>query len=134
LTTKIHAIVDALGNPVALSLTPGQSHDITQAVPLLDQVEPDAFLADKGYDSDALIATLEARGITPVIPPKANRRAPRKTDFALYCERNLRQGHGLDAQRWSSFARFLDDARICLAAQCSPTRRLISCVRSVSTA
>jgi transposase len=72
LTTKIHAIVDALGNPVALSLTPGQTHDITQAVPLLDQ-----------------IATLEARGITPVIPPKANRCAPRKTDFALYCERNL---------------------------------------------
>ncbi len=74
---------------MALSLTPGKSHDITQAVPLLDQVEPDAFLADKGYDSDALVATLEARGITPVIPPKANRRAPRKTDFALYCERNL---------------------------------------------
>jgi transposase len=89
LTTKIQAIVDALGNPVALSLTPGQSHDITQAVPLLDQVEPDAFLADKGYEPNALVATLEARGITPVIPPKANRRVPHKTDFALYCERNL---------------------------------------------
>jgi hypothetical protein len=37
---------DALGNPVALSLTLGQAADITQAVPLLDQVEPDAFLAD----------------------------------------------------------------------------------------
>jgi len=81
--------VDALGNPVALSLTPGQAADITQAVPLLDQVEPGAFLADKGYDSDALVETLEARGITPVIPPKANRKQPRKTDFALYRERNL---------------------------------------------
>lgn len=74
---------------MALSLTPGQAADITQAVPLLDQVEPDALLADKGYDSDALVETLEERGITPVIPPKANRRAPRKTDFALYRERNL---------------------------------------------
>jgi transposase len=74
---------------VALSLTPGQAADITQAVPLLDLVEPDAFLADKGYDSDALVATLEGRGITPVIPPKANRLEPRKTDFALYRERNL---------------------------------------------
>lgn len=74
---------------MALSLTPGQAHDITQAAPLLDQVEPDAFLADKGYDSDALVATLKARGITPVIPPKANRREQRETDFALYCERNL---------------------------------------------
>ena len=89
MTTKIHAIVDALGNPVALSLTPGQAHDITQAEPLLDQVEPGAFLADKGYDSDALVATLQERGITPVIPSKANRREPRKTDFALYRERNL---------------------------------------------
>jgi putative transposase len=74
---------------VALSLTPGQAADINQAVPLLDQVEPDALLADKGYDADALIKTLQERGITPVIPPKANRREPRKTDFALYRERNL---------------------------------------------
>ena len=74
---------------MALSLTPGQAADINQAVPLLDQVEPDVLLADKGYDSDALIETLEERGITPVIPPKANRREPRKTDFALYRERNL---------------------------------------------
>ena len=74
---------------MALSLTPGQAADITQAEPLLDQVVPDALLADKGYDSDALVKTLQKRGITPVIPPKANRREPRKTDFALYRERNL---------------------------------------------
>ena len=86
---EIHAIVDALGNPVALSLTPGQAADITQAEPLLDQIDPEAFLADKGYDSDALVETLIERGITPVIPPKANRKGPRKTDFALYRERNL---------------------------------------------
>ena len=74
---------------MALSLTPGQAADITQAVPLLDQVEPEAFLADKGYDADALVATLEERGIKPVIPPKANRKVQRETDFALYRERNL---------------------------------------------
>ena len=78
---------------MALSLTPGQAADIKQAVPLLDQVddriEPDALLADKGYDCDALIETLEERGVVPVIPPKANRREPRKTDFALYRQRNL---------------------------------------------
>ena len=83
------AIVDALGNPVALSLTLGHTHDIAQAVPLLDQVEPAALLADKGYDSDALVATLEESGIAPIIPSKANRELPRKTDFALYRERNL---------------------------------------------
>ena len=89
MTTKIDAVVDALGNPVALSLTPGQAADITQAQALLGGLEPNALLADKGYDSDALVADLNEREITPVIPPKANRKAPRKTDFALYCERNL---------------------------------------------
>ena len=81
--------MDALGNPVAVSLTPGQESDISQAEPLLEDVEPGAFLADKGYDADALIEALEKRGITPVIPSKANRLVQRKTDFALYRERNL---------------------------------------------
>jgi hypothetical protein len=30
LTTKIHAIVDALGNPLAVSLTGGHVHDVMQ--------------------------------------------------------------------------------------------------------
>lgn len=89
MTTKIHAVVDGIGNPVALSLTPGQSSDISQAEPLLKEIAPKAFLADKAYDADALIGALDARGITPVIPPKANRVNPRETDFALYRERNL---------------------------------------------
>ena len=72
-----------------MSLTPGQASDISQAAPLLDEIEPEAFLADKAYDADALIDTLQSRGITPVIPSKANRVTPRETDFALYRERNL---------------------------------------------
>ena len=56
---------------------------------MLDEVEPEAFLADKAYDADALIEKLESRGIEPVIPSKANRLVPRDTDFALYRERNL---------------------------------------------
>ena len=89
MTTKIHVIVDALGNPVTLSLTPGQASDLGQAEPLLDEVDPQAFLGDKAYDANALIQFLEARRITPVIPPKANRIVQRQCDFALYRERNL---------------------------------------------
>jgi len=89
LTTNIHAIVDALGNPVAFSLTGGQVHDLAQAQPLLAKVEPKAFLADKAYDANALIEALEKRQITPVIPPKSNRIQPRDTDYALYRGRNL---------------------------------------------
>jgi len=89
LTAKIHALADALGNPAALSLTPGQASGIGQAGPLLDEAGPKAFLAGEAYDAGALIDTLEQRGIAPVIPSKANRREPRDTDFALYRERNL---------------------------------------------
>ena len=37
LTTKIHVLVDALGNPFRLMLTPGQDHDLTGAEPLLEE-------------------------------------------------------------------------------------------------
>ena len=89
MTTKIHAIVDALGNPVAFSLTGGQVHDLAQAQILLTKVEPKAFLADRAYDANALIEALEKRRIVPVIPSKSNRIKPRDTDYALYRERNL---------------------------------------------
>ncbi|MCG4262521.1 IS5 family transposase [Acetobacter senegalensis] len=89
LTTKIHAICDAPGNPVEIDVTPGQDADINQAEPMLDNINPDAFLADRAYDADRLIDRLTERGITPVIPPKRNRTTQRETDFALYGERNL---------------------------------------------
>ena len=82
-------IVDALGNPLALSLTGGQVHDITQANALLALVEPEALLADKGYDADRFVESLTARAIEVVIPPKSNRKVKRDCDFALYCERNI---------------------------------------------
>jgi transposase len=86
-------IVDALGNPLALSLTGGNAHDITQAEPLAAQVEPEALLGDKGgdkgYDADSFINSLEVRAIKAVIPPKSNRKVKRACDFALYAERNL---------------------------------------------
>ena len=84
LTTKIHAIVDAAGKAVALSLTLGQRADLTEAEPLLDKVDPKTFIADKAYDADPLIEKLEERGISPVIPSRKNRICPRKTRFLIY--------------------------------------------------
>jgi transposase len=70
-------------------LTPGQDHDLTCAQPLLENTTPEAVIADKAYDADALIDKLRQQGVTPVIPPKDNRKDKRECDFALYCERNL---------------------------------------------
>ncbi len=70
-------------------LTPGQAHDLICAEPLIKQVDPEALIGDKAYDANPLLDMLTQRDITPVIPPKANRKTPRTCDFALYCERNL---------------------------------------------
>lgn len=81
--------MDALGNPLRASLTKGQVHDITQAEALTADITSGALLADKGYDADSFIQSLQVRGITAVIPPKSNRKVQRDCDFALYAERNL---------------------------------------------
>ena len=82
-------LVDALGNPFNLMLTPGQVHDLIAAEPLLETANPRALIGDKAYDSDPLIDVLERRAITPVIPPRQHRKERRNCDFALYRERNL---------------------------------------------
>ena len=89
MSTKIHALVDALGNPVEVMLSPGQDHDLTCAEPLIEAVDPGALIADMAFDADAFIAALNNRAIAPVIPSQSNRKTPRPCDFALYCERNL---------------------------------------------
>ena len=67
-TTKIHAVVDALGYPVRVLLTPGQTHDVTQAPYLLEQVTNANVLADRAYDSRKLVEQLESQGCRVVIP------------------------------------------------------------------
>lgn len=89
MTSKIHAVVDALGNPVRWLLTGGEVADITQAKPLLDGLQADAVLADKGYDADALIDSIQTSGAMAVIPPKRNRVVQRSYDRHLYKDRNL---------------------------------------------
>jgi len=89
LTTKIHALVEALGNLARWRLTPGQAADVSEAEPLLAGVVTEAVGADKAYDSDALIDTITASGAEAVIPPRANRTQPRTFDQHLYKGRNL---------------------------------------------
>ena len=89
MSTKIAALADALGNPFELMLAPGQDHDLTCVEALLENADPDALIGDKAFDADPLIKSLEQRGITPVIPPRASRKEPRECDYALYRERNL---------------------------------------------
>ena len=75
-STKVHVSVDSLGNPLRFILTGGQQHDITQAEELIDGYEGEYVLADKGYDSQGFRQHILERGMTPVIPPRSNRKQP----------------------------------------------------------
>ena len=88
-TTKVHALTDALGNPLKFILTGGQCADIDQAEALLAEVTTEAVIADKGYDSDALVHPLATRQTAAVIPSRSNRNNPRIGDGHLYKERHL---------------------------------------------
>lgn len=88
-TTKIHAVVDGLGNPTKVSLTEGQAHDVTQAPAILRDSWSRWILADKAYDSDALIAEIDSRGSTAVIPSRRGRRIARPHDRAMFESRFL---------------------------------------------
>ena len=70
-------------------LTGGDVADITQAKPLLEGMKTDAVLADKGYDANDLIDSIQASGAMAVIPPKRNRLVQRSYDRHLYKDRNL---------------------------------------------
>lgn len=90
MSTKIHALVDALGNPVRFHLTPGQACDLDGADVLLEQIAADILLADKGYDADErVIERLQQQGKTTVIPSKRNRKQLREYDKQLYKARHL---------------------------------------------
>jgi transposase len=55
----------------------------------VDGIGADHVIADKGYDSDELIRTIEASGAEAVIPPRSNRKERWEYDQHLYKERNL---------------------------------------------
>jgi len=84
LSTKIHAAVDGLGNPVRLLLTPGQASEYSQAEALIEGFAFEAALADKDYDSDAFVEVIQHRGAEAVIPSRKNRLSPLSLDRHLY--------------------------------------------------
>ena len=90
LTTKIHAVVDAEGMPIALKLAEGPAHDGRSAQDLLGTLrQGDILLADRAYDWDALRHILAARGAWANIKPMpGGKNIPAFSPF-LYRYRNL---------------------------------------------
>jgi transposase len=87
-TTKIHAVVDALGNPLKFTITAGQRNDITQANSLLRNISNAYVIDDKGYNSKELRFQLFQQNCIPVIPSRSNNKHPFQYDEDIYKERH----------------------------------------------
>ena len=87
--TKVHVAVNGLGLPVKLVLTPGQAADVTQAETLIRDVPFEVVIADRGYDSQAVVEAVETGGGEAVIPSRKNRKVQRAYDRERYKDRNL---------------------------------------------
>ena len=90
-TTKLHAIVDGLGNPVEFLLSKGNDHDSAHAVELMGKVSITGsnILGDKAYGSAAIRAYITSKSATYTIPAKANDTNPWFCDWWTYKERHL---------------------------------------------
>lgn len=118
MSTKIHTLVDALGNPLGFFLTPGQAHDLQGADALLPGMKADTLLADKAFDADQrVIEPLLAAGKTAVIPSKSNRKNPRPFDREMYKARHLIENFYCRLKQFRAIAtRYDKTARNYLAA------------------
>ena len=88
--TKIHAIVDGRGRPVAIEVTPGHLGDVRVATALISGVPPCGCLAtDTAYDSDGLRRFLLERRTVTVIPNNPTRKRHHPFDETAYRQRNL---------------------------------------------
>jgi transposase len=93
--SKHHLITDAHGMPLAVTLTGGHRHDVTQLIPLVEAIppirgrrgrplrRPGELFADRGYDHRTHRRRLRSRGITPRI-----------------ARRGAAHGSGLGRHRW----------------------------------
>jgi transposase len=96
--------VDAHGLPLRAIVTQGTTADCTQASRLIEGVTAAALLADKGYDTDAILEQALRQGMEPVIPPKKNRKIQREYDKELYKLRHLVENAFLHLKQWRGIA------------------------------
>lgn len=117
MTTKIHLLVNEWGMPMQFLNTAGHISDYTPAIELLGTRQAKAVVADKGYDSDAVLAHVEtAMNARAVIPPRCNRKQRRNYDQALYKLRNPIEHCLSKLQHFRRFATRHEKSKACFAA------------------
>ena len=103
--------------PLRAIITQGTAADCSQAVHLIEGIKADYLLADRGYDSNEVIAKAQSQGMKVVIPPKRNRVKQREYDKDLYKTRYLVENAFLHLKRWRGIAtRYAKNTKSFLAA------------------
>lgn len=88
MTSKWHIAVDGLGRPLRFLLTGGNIHDASMALALLAGLAASHVIADKAYDSHAILNHIEATGAAPIIPQRSCMPRRRAFDPVIYKQRN----------------------------------------------
>jgi len=88
LTSKWHIAVDTFGRPVRFILTGGNASDPKFGIPLLTGLDARNVLADKAYDTYAILDFIEASGAQPIIPKRVCMPRNRAFDPVKYKLRN----------------------------------------------
>jgi transposase len=70
----------------------------------VDGTGAESLIADKGYDSDAIVEMAKEAGMEPVIPPRSNRKEQRRYDEYLYRLRHLVENAFAEMKRWRGIA------------------------------
>ena len=103
--------------PVRIIVTSGTTADCTQATKLIEGIDAENLLADRGYDTDEIVLQAHTQGATPIIPPKKNRKVQREYDKEVYKIRHLVENAFLHLKRWRGIAtRYAKNSRSFLAA------------------
>ena len=90
--------------PVRVIVTKGTTADCTKGEDLIDNIEAENLLADRGYDTDKIINKARNKGMNVVIPPKRNRIIQREYDKYLYKIRHKVENAFLHLKRFRGIA------------------------------
>ena len=87
-----------------MHITGGNVADCTEACDLIEGMEAENLIADRGYDTNDIVEAATKAGMQAVIPPKKNRKKQRNYDRHVYKIRHLVENTFLHLKQWRSVA------------------------------
>ena len=90
--------------PLRFFVTEGTTADCKLAGQLIEGLQFDYLLADKGYDTDEIVNMVKEKKAIAVIPPKSNRKEQRAYDQDIYKQRHLVENAFAYLKRWRGIA------------------------------